>query len=124
MERFVHLQMHSEYSLLEGACRIDEVVMRASQLGVSALAITDYATMYGIIPFYKACKKVGIKPILGVTVDVVAGDLADRTKARDEQRYPLVLLARDEMGYRNLMALVSESHQRTAWGNRKLTLNF
>jgi len=120
MERFVHLQMHSEYSLLEGACRIDEVVSRARNLGMPALAITDHATMYGIIPFYKACKKAGIKPILGVTVDVIMGDLADRTKARDEARYPLVLLAKNESGYRNLMALVSESHQRTAWGKPKV----
>ncbi|RKD23776.1 DNA polymerase III subunit alpha [Ammoniphilus oxalaticus] len=122
MEQFVHLQMHSEYSLLEGACRIHEVVSQASQFGMEALAITDHATMYGVIPFYKTCKKAGIKPILGVTVDVVDGDLADRIKGNEQARFPLVLLAETKEGYRNLMALVSDSQQQTVWGKPKVNI--
>ena len=80
MERFVHLRVHSEYSLLEGACRIEGLVKQAKDLGMDALAITDYGTMYGTIPFYKACLRHGVKPLIGATMEVIQGDLADRVR--------------------------------------------
>ena len=118
MERFVHLRVHSEYSLLEGACKIDELVRQAKELGMSALAITDYGTMYGTIPFYKACMQHGIKPIIGVTMDVVHGDLGDRI--RDEKRYPMVLIAENNQGYRSLLQLVTKAHLHTLHGKPKV----
>lgn len=123
MERFVHLQVHSEYSLLNGACRIHELVDRAAELGMHALAITDYGTMYGTIPFYKACISKGIKPIIGVVVDLVDGNIEERIRDKEEKRYPLTLLAENETGYRNLMSLVTESHQRTEWGKPKVSID-
>ncbi|WP_134699894.1 DNA polymerase III subunit alpha [Ammoniphilus sp. YIM 78166] len=118
MERFVHLRVHSEYSLLEGACKIDELVRQAKQLGMSALAITDYGTMYGVIPFYKACMQHGIKPIIGVTLDVIHGNLTDRV--RDEKRYSMVLLAENDAGYRSLLQLVTRANLQTAHGKPKV----
>ncbi len=123
MERFVHLHVHSEYSLLNGACRIHELVNRAAELGMEALAITDYGTMYGTIPFYKACISKGIKPIIGVVIDLVDGNTEGKIRGKEEKRYPLTLLAENETGYRNLMRLVTESHQRTEWGKPKVIID-
>lgn len=106
---FVHLHVHSEYSLLESAARIRPLVRRAKELGMDALAITDSSAMYGIIPFYKACREEGVKPIFGVQLQV-----ADRPDggewSRDEKGYSLVLLAEDMEGYRNMMWLLSQAH--------------
>ncbi|WP_459499143.1 DNA polymerase III subunit alpha [Bacillus sp. C1] len=97
--KFVHLQCQTVYSLLKSACKIDELVSRAKELGFSSLAITDENVMYGVIPFYKACKKNGIQPIIGLTASVFSEE--------EEQAYPLVLLAENETGYENLLKISS-----------------
>lgn len=105
--QFVHLHVHTEYSLLDGAARINQVVDTAKEMGMPALAITDHGSMFGVIDFYKACCRVGIKPILGCEVYVAPRTMHDRTPRVDDQLYHLVLLAENEEGYRNLTKLVS-----------------
>lgn len=104
---FVHLHLHSEYSLLDGAARIKQAVAKAKEMGMPALAITDHGSMYGVVDFYKACKKAEIKPILGCEVYVAPRTMADRTPRVDDNLNHLVLLAENEEGYRNLLKLVS-----------------
>ena len=110
MDNFVHLHVHTEYSLLDGACRIPGLVARAKELGQPALAITDHGAMYGVIDFYKECKKQGIKPIIGCEVYVAARTMADKVYGPDSEYHHLVLLCENEVGYQNLLKLVS-----TAW---------
>ncbi len=105
MPDFVHLHVHSEYSLLDGAARISDLPRRARELGQKALAITDHGVMYGVVDFYTACKKEGIKPIIGCEV-YVAEDLAEKTQAAREYAH-LILLAKNNEGYKNLMRLCS-----------------
>jgi len=104
---FVHLHLHTEYSLLDGAARIKEAVDRAVDMGMPALAVTDHGAMYGVVDFYKACKKAGIKPVLGCEVYVAPRAMDDRTPKVDDNLYHLVLLAENGEGYRNLLNLVS-----------------
>lgn len=105
---FVHLHTHSEYSLLDGACRISALVDRAAELGMPALAITDHGTMYGVIDFYEKCKDSGVKPIIGCEVYVAPRSRTSRDPRLDSSQYHLVLLAKDNTGYRNLLKLVSK----------------
>jgi len=107
---FVHLHVHSEYSLLDGAARISEMADRAAELGMKALALTDHGVMYGAIPFYKACRERGIKPIIGMEAYITAGSRHDRASRREQRIYHLTLLAKNEAGYRNLMRLTSIGH--------------
>jgi DNA polymerase III subunit alpha len=104
-DSFVHLHNHTEFSLLDGASRIDAMVGRAAELGMPALALTDHGVMYGAIHFYKACRKAGVKPILGCEVYVAPRRLEDRDGRADRDPYHLTVLAADADGYRNLMAL-------------------
>lgn len=104
---FVHLHLHTEYSLLDGACRIDDVAALAASYGMPALAVTDHGVMYGVLDFYRACRKHGIKPIIGCEVYVARRTRHDRQPRLDDDPYHLVLLAENEAGYRNLMHLVS-----------------
>ena len=104
---FVHLHLHTEYSLLDGACRIDALAERAKELGFEALAITDHGVMYGAVNFYRACVKAGIKPIIGCEVYVAPRSRTDREYGIDSQYTHLILLCKDEAGYRNLSYLVS-----------------
>ena len=104
---FTHLHLHTEYSLLDGACRIEGLVKRVKELGQQAVAITDHGVMYGAIEFYKACKAEGIKPIIGCEVYVAPRTRFDRVHELDSSPRHLVLLCRDETGYRNLSYLVS-----------------
>jgi DNA polymerase-3 subunit alpha len=104
---FVHLHTHSEYSLLDGSAKISELTKKAAALGMSAIALTDHGAMYGIIDFYKAAKKDGIKPVLGCEVYVAATNHKDRDPGKGNFYYHLVLLAEDEAGYHNLIKLVS-----------------
>ena len=105
---FTHLHLHTEYSLLDGFCKIQELVKRAKELGMDSLAITDHGVMYGIIDFYKACKKEGIHPVLGCEVYVAPGSRLDREAGAGEDRYyHLILLAENNRGYENLMRIVS-----------------
>ena len=107
---FVHLHNHTEFSLLDGAARIKNMVKRAVELNMPALAITDHGVMYGVIDFYKACCKEGIKPIIGCEVYVAPNKRSDRIPGKDDANYHLVLLAENEEGYRNLIRLVSMAH--------------
>ncbi len=108
MKPFVHLHVHTQYSLLDGAARIPELCRRAKELGQTALAITDHGVMYGVIDFYRACKAEGIKPILGMETYVAKGRY-DAQDAKDRDSAHLILLAKNETGYRNLMLLSSEA---------------
>ncbi len=109
MERFVHLHLHSEYSLLDGACRIADIPKIAKEMGHTAVAITDHGAMYGVVSFYKACEKEGIKPIIGCEVYVAKRSRFDKTHDLDSSSYHLVLLVENEIGYRNLIEMVSKS---------------
>ena len=105
---FTHLHVHTEYSLLDGASKIKELVARTRELGMDSIAITDHGVMYGVIDFYRACREVGIKPIIGCEVYVAPGSRFDREAGRGEDRYyHLVLLAENDLGYHNLMKIVS-----------------
>jgi len=104
---FIHLHLHSEYSLLDGAARIKGAVAKAKEMGMPALAITDHGVMYGVIDFYKACQKAEIKPILGCEVYVAPRTMNDRTPRVDDSYNHLVLLAENQEGYHNLLNLVS-----------------
>lgn len=104
---FVHLHVHTEYSLLDGAARIKEVVAAARKMGMPALAITDHGSMFGVVDFYKACRKEGIKPILGCEIYMAPRTMSDRVPHVDDHLYHLTLLAENEKGYRNLLQLVS-----------------
>ncbi len=106
---FVHLHLHTEYSLLDGACRIEKLLDRAQELGQTAVAITDHGNMYGVIDFYKAAKKRGIKPILGCEVYVAKRTRFDKVHELDSENRHLVLLCENETGYKNLIALVSRA---------------
>ncbi len=107
MTPFTHLHLHTEYSLLDGACRIEEVVSRAKSLGQTSLAITDHGVLYGAVAFYKECKKQGIKPIIGCEVYVAPRRRFDKVHGVDSDRYHLILLCKNETGYKNLLELVS-----------------
>ena len=106
---FTHLHVHTEYSLLDGSCKIKELTARAKELGMDSMAITDHGVMYGVIDFYRAAGEAGIKPIIGCEVYVTSGSRFDRELAGGEDRYyHLVLLAENNQGYQNLMKIVSK----------------
>jgi DNA polymerase-3 subunit alpha len=107
---FCHLHVHSEFSLLDGLSRLPEVTHRAAELGMDSLAITDHGAMYGVIPFYQACRSAGIKPIIGVETYVSPRSHISKEAKVDANPYHMILLAKDQIGYRNLMALVSRAH--------------
>ena len=104
---FTHLHLHTEYSLLDGMARIDRVVKRAKELGMDSLAITDHGVMFGVINFYKECKKQGIRPIIGCEVYTAARGMRDKDPEKDRPRGHLVLLAKNNAGYHNLAKIVS-----------------
>ena len=106
---FTHLHLHTEYSLLDGACRLGELCAVAKDLGQTALAITDHGNMFGAVDFYKTAKANGIKPIIGCEVYVAERNLTDKVHGLDSQRYHLVLLCKNETGYKNLIQMVSKS---------------
>jgi DNA polymerase III subunit alpha len=106
---FTHLHVHSEYSLLDGMCRISVLVKRAKEMGMTALALTDHGAMHGAIDFYLACKDAGIKPIIGCELYIAQGDRNSRSPA-EKTSYHVVLLAKNQTGYRNLMQLTTRAH--------------
>lgn len=106
---FVHLHVHTEYSLLDGACRIGKLVKRVSELGQNAVAITDHGVMYGVIDFYRAAKAAGVKPIIGCEVYVAPRAMTDRIHGIDNEARHLVLLCENETGYKNLSYMVSKA---------------
>lgn len=105
---FTHLHVHSEYSLLDGACRIEPMLDKIKSMGQTSVAITDHGVMYGVIDFYKAAKARGIKPVIGCEVYVAPRSRFDKVHGIDNERYHLVLLCKDNEGYKNLIKLVSE----------------
>jgi len=107
---FVHLHLHTEYSLLDGACRLDRLVDKAHELKFSSLAITDHGAMHGAIEFYQAARAKGIKPIIGCEVYVAPGSRLERKKVEGDKYHHLGLLAKDETGYKNLIKLTTSAH--------------
>lgn len=108
--RFTHLHVHSHYSLLNALPQIDDLVAAAKGMGLESLALTDNANMYGVIEFYKACKKAGIKPIIGIDAYIAPRTRNDRESGVDRPRMRLVLLAKDLAGYKNLIKIVTDSN--------------
>src|SRR6266705_324447 len=107
---FVHLHTHSEYSLLDGASRVDALFERAARFDMPALALTDHGVMFGALDFYEAGLRTGVKPILGVEAYVAPGSRFDRAPGENEEKYRhLTILASDETGYRNLLRLVTDA---------------
>lgn len=106
---FVHLHNHTQYSLLDGACRIDRMVNLAIQYEMPALAMTDHGNMFGAIDFYNTCRQNGIKPIIGIEAYIINKDFSDETNKND-RRYHLILLAMNQQGYKNLMKLSSKAY--------------
>lgn len=108
--KFVHLHVHSHYSLLDGLSKVEDIVKKAKEMGMASLALTDHGAMYGAIDFYKACKDAGIKPIIGVEAYVANRTRFDKDAQTDNKRFHLTLLARNLAGYKNLMKMVSKSY--------------
>ena len=119
---FVHLHVHTEYSLLDGACRIGSMMERVKEMGQTAVAITDHGVMYGCIDLYKAAKAAGVKPIIGCEVYVAPRTMADRVHGIDNEAYHLVLLCENMTGYQNLCKLVSEAFTNGFYGKPRVDL--
>ncbi|MCI8590620.1 MAG: DNA polymerase III subunit alpha [Clostridiales bacterium] len=122
MSDFVHLHLHTEYSLLDGASRIKDIPEVVAGLGQKAVAITDHGNMYGVVAFYKACKAKGIKPIIGCEVYVAAGSRQDKKKNPYGDNYHLVLLVKNEIGYKNLISMVSKSYTEGFYGKPRIDM--
>ena len=105
---FTHLHLHTEYSLLDGMNKIEELAPRIKELGMDAVAVTDHGNMYGVMEFYETMKKAGIKPIIGVEVYIAPNGI--EKKEKDEERFHLILLAKSLKGYKNLTKIVTESY--------------
>lgn len=119
---FVHLHVHTEFSLLDGACRISRLMERVKELGQDTVAITDHGVMYGAIDFYKAAKKAGVKPIIGCEVYVAPRSRHDRVHGVDNETYHLVLLCMNELGYQNLSYMVSQGFLDGFYGKPRVDL--
>ncbi len=117
---FVHLHLHSEYSLLDGACRIGDIPARAAECGHHAVAITDHGAMYGVVEFYKACRKADIKPIIGCEVYVAHSSRFEKTKTAEAGADHLVLLCESNEGYQNLITLVSAGFTEGFYGKPRV----
>ena len=117
---FVHLHVHSEYSLLDGACRLPGLVQRAAALGQEAVAVTDHGVMYGLVEVYKEAKKAGIKPILGCEAYVAARTRFDKVHGTDSENAHLVLLCENETGYHNLVKMISAAWTEGFYGRPRV----
>ena len=104
---FVHLHVHSEFSLLDGLSRIDDLVQRAVELNQPAVALTDHGAMYGTMPFYRASRKAGINPIIGIETYLAKRRMQDKDAQKDKQRFHMLLLAQNQIGYQNLLQVAS-----------------
>ena len=110
MSGFVHLHVHTEYSLLDGAGRVKEILQRAKELGMNSLAITDHGNLYGIVKFYKAARTLEIKPIIGCEVYLAPTDRRVREEVDGIKNHHLILLAENDLGCRNLIKLISRAN--------------
>ncbi|WP_427339784.1 DNA polymerase III subunit alpha [Caloranaerobacter sp. DY30410] len=110
IKKFVHLHVHTEYSLLDGAARISKLIDRVKELGMDSIAITDHGSMFGVVEFYRTALKKGIKPIIGCEVYISRGKYTEKDPNRDKFQYHLVLLAENNEGYSNLIKIVSEGY--------------
>jgi len=110
MPKFTHLHVHSHYSLLDGLPKIDELVNYAKQLGMDSLALTDHGVLYGAVEFYKKAKEKGIKPIIGCEMYMALERMDQRRINIDDKRYHLILLVKNEEGYKNLVKLITKAH--------------
>ena len=108
--KFTHLHVHSHYSLLDGLPKIDELLDYAKKLGLESLALTDHGVLYGAVEFFQKAKERGIKPIIGSEVYLAFEKMTDRRPNVDDKRYHLVLLVKNETGYRNLVKLITKAH--------------
>ncbi len=108
-DSFAHLHLHTEFSMLDGAARVKDVVARAAELGQPAVAITDHGVLYGVVDFYQEAKQVGVNPILGIEAYVTPGSRFDRPPRTEDVRYHLTLLAENQTGYQNLLRLASRA---------------
>ena len=109
-DSFVHLHLHTEYSLLDGSIRMKELMKKAAEFEMPAVAITDHGNLFGVIEFYQEAQRAGVKPIIGCEVYVAPGSHKDRPPSRRESAYHFTLLAENEIGYRNLVKLVTAAH--------------
>lgn len=109
VEQFAHLHCHSEYSLLDGLSRVNDLVERAAELNQPAVALTDHGAMYGVMDFYRAAKSASIKPIIGIETYIAARGMTDRDSQLDKERFHLLLLAQNQTGYQNLLEMASIS---------------
>ena len=109
-DSFVHLHLHTEYSLLDGSIRMKELMKKAAEFEMPAVAITDHGNLFGVIEFYQEAQRAGVKPIIGCEVYVAPGSHKDRPPSRRESAYHFTLLAENEIGYRNLVKLVTTAH--------------
>jgi len=107
MPEFTHLHVHTQYSILDGASNIDLLLNKAKEFGMNSLAITDHGNMYGVLKFFNAAKKAGIKPIIGCEVYIARENRRKKEKTRGKHYYHLILLAKNKVGYHNLARLVS-----------------
>ncbi|MDO8743065.1 MAG: PHP domain-containing protein, partial [Candidatus Azambacteria bacterium] len=105
-----HLHVHSHYILLDGLAKIDDLVNRAKELGMEALAITDHGTLYGAVEFFQKAKKADIKPIIGCEMYMASGNMADKNPELGAKRFHLTLLVKNKTGYKNLVQLVTKAH--------------
>ena len=107
---FCHLHVHTEYSLLDGFSRLDKLISRVKDLGMTACAITDHGSMFGVVDFYKKCKSAGIKPIIGCEVYLAPRDMESKDSTLDKYSSHLILLAENNQGYKNLIKIVSDAY--------------
>ena len=121
---FVHLHVHSEYSLLDGLSRLDHLARRAKELNQPALALTDHGVMFGVMPFYQACKNHGVKPIIGIESYVSARGMTDRDPQLDRERTHLLLLAENQTGYLNLLQIASSAQLDGYYYRPRIDLDF
>jgi DNA polymerase-3 subunit alpha len=110
MSDFVHLHLHTDFSLLDGLGKIDAYMRRANEFGMGAVALTDHGALYGAINFYQAAEQAGVKPIVGVEAYIAPHGMRAKRGREDAENYHLVLLAKNEAGYRNLIKLTSLAH--------------
>ncbi len=108
--RFTHLHVHSHYSLLDGLAKIDDLVLKAKELGMDSLALTDHGTLYGAVEFFQKAKKAGIKPIIGCEMYIAGGSMHNKTNTPDNKRYHFTVIIKNKIGYKNLVQLVTKAH--------------